>query len=64
MYHVSTQDVDERMINVYYYYCQHWIVCLSEKSGWSSLPTRQIFEEYFHSLLQTLILKSTFHAQY
>ena len=23
MYHVSTQGIDERMINVHYYYCKH-----------------------------------------
>ena len=59
---MSAQGIDEYMINVHYYYCQHWIVCLSEKSVWSLLPTRQIFKGYFHSLLQTL--KSNFHTQY
>ena len=40
MYHVSAQGVDERMINVhYYYYCRNLMTCVSLRTiafGWGS----------------------------
>ena len=36
MYHVSAQGVDERMINVHYYYCKHRFevpICSAHPSG-------------------------------
>ena len=36
MYHVRAQGVDERMINVHYYYQYHGLV-LGSASGWNIL---------------------------
>ena len=40
MYHVSAQGVDERMINVHYYYYYRQITCLRRFKGSHSNPGR------------------------